>query len=72
MATMTREEILDEIRSSKRSIILMTGDNHHDLKAHTVRKFDEFPYNVKSTPYELIVINRKRQSFYSSNAKKMN
>jgi hypothetical protein len=61
MATMTREEILAEIKASKRSIILKTGDNYHDLRAHTVQTFDEFPYHVTETPHELIVINRKRQ-----------
>ena len=35
MATMTREDILAEIKASKRSIILKTGDNYHDLRAHT-------------------------------------
>ena len=58
---MTREEILAEIKASKRSVILKTGDNHHDLRAHTVRNFDEFPYRIIATPHELIVINRKRQ-----------
>ena len=61
MATMTREEILSEIKASKRSIILKTGDNYHDLRAHTVMNFDEFPYHIQATPNELIVINRKRQ-----------
>jgi hypothetical protein len=61
MSTMTREEILAEIKASKRSIILKTGDNYHDLRAHTVQNFDEFPYHVQQTPHELIVINRKRQ-----------
>jgi hypothetical protein len=61
MATMTRDEILAEIKVSKRSIILKTGENFHDLRAHTVQNFDEFPYQVQETPHELIVINRKRQ-----------
>jgi hypothetical protein len=58
---MTREEILAEIKASKRSIILKTGENYHDLRAHTVQKFDEFHYHIQQTPHELIVMNRKRQ-----------
>ncbi len=61
MATMTRDEILAEIKASRRSIILKTGNNYHDLRAHTVQNFDEFPYHITETPHELIVINRKRQ-----------
>ena len=59
---MSREEILAEIKLGRRSVILKTGDNYHDLKAHTAQNFDESPYHIQETAHELIVINRKRIS----------
>lgn len=58
---MTREEIMAEIKTGKRAVVLKFGETFQDLKAHTVRHFDEYPYEIQETANELIVIGRKRR-----------
>ena len=59
--TLTREQLIEEVRASKRSFVLQKLDGEFvDLNLRRLANFDNQPYAIQRKTHEVIVIDHKR------------